>query len=314
MKAAAPAAESEAPAFFAPLVDDYLGYLRDEKRYSPHTVAAAERDLRRFGHYCGLARVTALEQIDVHRVRDFLGAQRRAGREPASLHRYLSSLRGWFRFLVRQQRLAANPAAQVRAPKLQRKLPAVIDAETLSATLDRDTAGDEDAVRARALIELFYSTGMRLAELHGLDVGALDARQQELTVTGKGSKQRIVLLGGKARAALDAWLACRAGLAGVGEPALFVSSRGGRLSRTAIARTLRDWARRNGLGVHLHPHRLRHSFATHMLENSGDLRAVQEMLGHAHLSTTQIYTHLDWKHLATVYDDAHPRARRRRDP
>ncbi|MGH8445063.1 MAG: tyrosine recombinase XerC [Solimonas sp.] len=302
----------EPPDFFAPLVGAYLAYLRDEKRYADNTVEAAARDLRLFGAYCGAARIARLEQIDVHLIRDFLGAQRRAGREPASLHRYLSNLRGWFRYLIREGRLAANPAQQVRAPKLQRKLPATIDAERLIAALDRDRGDGDFELRDRAVIELFYSGGLRLAELQGLDADAVAHGQRELTVSGKGRKQRIVMLGGKARAALDAWLAVRGEHADAGEPALFVSTRGGRLSRGAIGVRLRDWARRNELGVHLHPHRLRHAFATHMLENSGDLRAVQEMLGHAHLSTTQIYTHLDWKHLAKVYDDAHPRARRKR--
>ncbi|HET8883793.1 MAG TPA: tyrosine recombinase XerC, partial [Solimonas sp.] len=243
--------------------------------------------------------------------RDWLGRQRRAGREPATLHRYLSTLRGWFRYLLREQRVQANPAVAVRAPKRVRKLPATIDADTLGSALDHDPADDDLAVRDRAIIELFYSAGLRLAELQQLDVDAFGDRHAGFTVRGKGGKERIAMLGGKARAALGAWLALRPQYAADGENALFVARRGTRLSRAAIATRLRDWARRNALGVHLHPHRLRHAFATHMLENSHDLRAVQEMLGHAHLSTTQIYTHLDWQHLAQVYDDAHPRARRK---
>ncbi|MFT4045777.1 MAG: tyrosine recombinase XerC [Solimonas sp.] len=311
---ARPAAEREVPpppAFFAALTAGYLAYLEHEKRYSAHTVEAARRDLQQFAAYCGAARIARLEQIDVHLVRAFLGDRRRAGREPATLHRCLSSLRGWFGYLIRERRLDANPAQQVRAPKLQRKLPATLDAETLAGALDHDRSDDPAPVADRALIELFYSAGLRLGELHALNVDDVDRDQRELIVDGKGGKQRIAMLGGKARAALDAWLHLRGGQANADEPALFVSARGTRLSREAIGRRLRGWAQRNGLGVHLHPHRLRHSFATHMLENSGDLRAVQEMLGHAHLSTTQIYTHLDWKHLARVYDDAHPRARRK---
>jgi len=299
-----------APAFLPPLIEDYLAYLRDEKRYSPHTITAAAGDLQNFALYCGSARIARLEQIDVHLVRAWLGSLRRAGRESASLHRYLSSLRSWFRYLIREGQIDANPAQAVRAPKHRRKLPATLDAERLGAALDGDHSDAPFDVQDRAIIELFYSAGLRLAELQALNVDDLAHGQRELTVLGKGNKQRIALLGAKAREALDAWLRLRAGHAKPDETALFVSSRGTRLSRAAIGTRLRQWAQRNALGVHLHPHRLRHSFATHMLENSGDLRAVQEMLGHAHLSTTQIYTHLDWKHLAKVYDDAHPRARR----
>ena len=299
------------PAPLALPVAGYLDYLRDEKRYSPHTIAAARRDLQQFADYCAAARIVRLEQIDSHLIRDWLGRQRRDGREPATLHRYLSTLRGWFRYLLREQRVQANPAVAVRAPKQVRKLPATIDADTLGSALDGDAADHDLAVRDRAIIELFYSAGLRLAELQQLDVDAFDDRHAGFTVRGKGGKERIAMLGGKARAALGAWLALRPRYADDGENALFVSCRGARLSRAAIATRLRDWARRNGLGVHLHPHRLRHAFATHMLENSHDLRAVQEMLGHAHLSTTQIYTHLDWQHLAQVYDGAHPRARRK---
>lgn len=298
------------PAVLAPLIAGYLDYLRDEKRYSVHTIAASRHDLDQFGAYCAAAHVTHIEQIDAHLIRDWLGRQRRAGREAASLHRYLSTLRSWFRYLLREQRVQANPAVAVRAPKLVRKLPATIDADTLGSALDRDHTDTDLAVRDRAIIELFYSAGLRLAELQQLDIDAFADRQAAFTVRGKGNKERVAMLGGKAREALEQWLQRRSACAAPGENALFVGQRGARLSRTMIARCLRDWARRNALGVHLHPHRLRHAFATHMLENSHDLRAVQEMLGHAHLSTTQIYTHLDWKHLAKVYDDAHPRARR----
>lgn len=298
------------PALLAPLIAAYLDYLRDEKRYSAHTIAAARRDLDQFAGYCAAAHIVRLEQIDAHLIRDWLGRQRRAGREATSLHRYLSTLRSWFRYLLREQRVQANPAVAVRAPKLVRKLPATIDADTLGSALDRDLADTNLAVRDRAIIELFYSAGLRLAELQQLDVGAFDGHQSSFTVRGKGNKERVAMLGGKAREAIEQWLQQRAACAAPGENALFVTRRGTRLSRGMIATRLRDWARRNALGVHLHPHRLRHAFATHMLENSHDLRAVQEMLGHAHLSTTQIYTHLDWKHLAKVYDDAHPRARR----
>lgn len=307
MKASAAAAEPEVAGFLQAPFQQYLAYLSHERRYSVHTVEATQRDLTAFGDYCRRAGVLRLTQIDQHLVRAWLGAQHRAGRSPASLHRYLSSLRGFFREQLRQGRVEANPAQVVRAPKLRRKLPVVIAAEPLNQALDQ-LPQDDLGVRDHAIVELFYSAGLRLAELWSLDAAALDA--SELTVTGKGNKQRGVMIGGPARRALDAWLPLRAEQATVGETALFVSSRGSRLSRAAIATALSRWARQRELGVHLHPHRLRHSFATHLLENSGDLRAVQELLGHAHLSTTQIYTQLDWKRLAGVYDNAHPRAKR----
>lgn len=304
------------PAFLVQSVGDYLQYLRHEKRYSPRTLAASGNDLAQFSAYCARAQLPSLAQIDSHLIRAYIAAQHRDGKEAATLHRQLSTLRSWLRYLLRERRVTANPATVVRAPKLRRKLPGVIDAETLGNALDRDVGDDDLAVRDRAIIELFYSAGLRLAELHELDAATLAATPQELTVTGKGGRQRIVMLGGKARTALRAWLTRRGEFAAAGERALFVSTRGTRLSRTAIGQRLRAWAQRQALGAHLHPHRLRHSFATHMLENSGDLRAVQELLGHAQLSTTQIYTHLDWQRLAAVYDGAHPRARRqnRRTP
>ncbi len=315
-------ADAELPeaAFLQPLIAEYLDYLRYEKRYSPHTCAAACRDLTAFSAYCAQARVPSLRQIDTHLVRAYIAARHRGGLKPASLHRLLSILRGFMRHQQRAGRIDANPAQTVRAPKLRRTLPPVIAADTLGQTLDRAqarlAAGGDDADgqalqwRDQAMIELFYSGGLRLAELQQLDAAAVDSGQTEITIAGKGNKERRVLIGAPARRALDQWLPRRETLAR-GEPALFVSQRGTRLSRRAIAERLRLWAGRNGLGVHLHPHRLRHSFATHLLESSGDLRGVQELLGHAHLSTTQIYTHLDWKRLAAVYDDAHPRARRK---
>ncbi len=303
-------AELEPPAFLPPLIDEYVDLLLHHKRYSPNTCDATRRDLGTFGRYCAQARIGALDQIDLHTVRGFVASRNRAGSQPSSLQRYLSTLRGFFKHQLRENRVVANPAQTVRAPKLRRKLPGVIGADVLNAALNQPP---EDGLMSRdqCMVELFYSTGLRLAELQGLDAADVSGGQSELTITGKGCKQRIVMIGAPARAALDRWLAQRGDYAATDEPALFVSTRGGRLSRGTIGSRLKDWAQRVGLGVHLHPHRLRHSFATHVLESSGDLRAVQELLGHAHLSTTQIYTHLDWKRLAAVYDEAHPRAKRR---
>jgi integrase/recombinase XerC len=299
----------EAPAWLVALIDEYARHLQHQKRYSPHTCAAARRDLAAFAIHCGQAGIRDLRQIDLHLVRGYIAARHRGGLQPASLQRQLSTLRGFFRHQLREHRIAANPAQTVRAPRIKRRLPGVIAADDLQRALDR-TPEDELDQRDQAIVELFYSCGLRLAELHGLDVAQLDGGRSETTITGKGGRQRIVMVGVPAQAAVAAWLRLRPQYAHAGETALFVSSRGSRLSRAAIGQRLKLWARRSGLGVRLHPHRLRHSFATHVLESSGDLRAVQEMLGHAHLSTTQIYTHLDWKRLASVYDDAHPRAKR----
>jgi integrase/recombinase XerC len=298
-----------AKAPFGAEIAEYLSYLRHEKRYSPHTLTASGKDLEAFAAYCGQARVAQLAQVDQHLVRGFIAARHRAGIEPASLHRYLSSLRSFFKRQVQAGRLQANPATAVRGPKLRRKLPAVIARDDLNAALDAAVEGSW-AERDQAIAELFYSTGMRLSELHDLDLAQVAGGQSEITVNGKGGRQRIVMIGSKAQAALQAWLAQRPGAAAPGEAALFVGRNGRRATRAIIGQRLKLWAQRAGLGTHLHPHRLRHSFATHLLTETGDLRAVQEMLGHANLSTTQIYTHLDFKRLTEVYDQAHPRAKR----
>lgn len=294
-------------------IADYVGWLRHQRKYSESTCSGRERDLTRFTAYCASARIVSAKKVDSHAVRGFIASLNRGGMQAPTLHRYLSSVRSFLRWQVEQGLLDANPADNVRAPKLRRKLPGVISADELGAALDQKPQGDIEQ-RDHAMVELFYSAGLRLAELHGLDAAEFTQGQTQITVTGKGNKQRVVMIGAKARSALDAWLRVRPGLAAEGEKALFVGARGTRLTRGAIGQGLKAWARRTGLNSRLHPHRLRHSFATHLLENSGDLRAVQELLGHANLSTTQIYTHLDWKHLAQAYDSAHPRAKRSKKP
>lgn len=302
----------EPESFLTPLIAEYCDYLAQEKHYSPNTIESAQRDLRLFNIYCGKARITGFTLIDAHTVRGFISALHREGREPVSLHRYLSMLRGFFKYQIRRERMSANPAVGVRAPKFRRKLPGVMTADELNAALNQAAQGDDD-IRDTAVVELFYSCGLRLSELFDLNASSLSAGQTEVVVLGKGRKERAVLVGKPARLALDAWLVVRAKCAAAGEEALFVGRSGRRFSRASIGVALKRWAARRGLGGNLHPHRLRHSFATHLLENSGDLRSVQELLGHANLSTTQIYTHLDWKHLAKVYDQAHPRAKRKSD-
>ncbi|MDR3417813.1 MAG: tyrosine recombinase XerC [Nevskia sp.] len=290
------------------LLAGYLQYLRVEKQASPHTVAAAQRDCGAFLRYCAECGVTDAGRVDLHTVRAYITRLHRQNRQPSSLRRCLSSLRGLFRHALRQGLVQHNPAAGVRAPKGKRLLPKVVAAEDLINALDREV--EDSSVRDQAMVELFYSSGLRLAELHGLDLPPGNRFPDELRVLGKGRKERIVPVGAKARAALDRWLCQRSQHAAANEPALFVGRGGRRLSQRSIQLRLAAWARAAGLPAHLHPHKLRHSFATHLLESSGDLRAVQELLGHANLATTQIYTQLDWKRLAQVYDRAHPRARK----
>ena len=229
---------------------------------------------------------------------------------PTSLRRRLSAVRTFCHWLVREGELGHNPAIDVRTPKPARHLPAVLDTDLVGRLLD--IPGDApDVLRDRAILELFYSSGLRLAELCALDLGDVDLHDAQVRVTGKGAKTRIVPVGRFARAAIQAWLAVRGSLAQAGEAALFVGARGARRCARAVQGRVSYWAQRQGIGRHVHPHMLRHSFATHVLESSGDLRAVQELLGHADIKTTQVYTHLDFQHLAQVYDAAHPRAKRR---
>lgn len=292
-------------------IEAYLERLRSERRASKATLAGRRRDLQRFLAYCREAGLPAPAELDAHHVRGYVATLRRARCSGATARRHLSSLRGLFRDLVDRGHLRHNPAIEVRPPKQPLALPKTLSKEDAARLVEAPQGEGADVARDRALLELFYSSGLRLAELHGLDAAAFESDLSEVRVTGKGSKTRIVPVGRKAREALRAWLRRRSELAAAGERALFVSSRGSRLSRGSIQQRLRHWARRAGLGVRVYPHRLRHSFATHMLEESGDLRAVQELLGHASIATTQVYTHLDFAHLARVYDDAHPRARRK---
>jgi integrase/recombinase XerC len=295
------------------LLADYLRYVRVEKKAPETTASAVERECGFFLAYCRECGIAAPDRVDIHTVRGFITRSHRRGLQPVTLRRYLSCIRGLFRYALKTGLVQHNPASGLRGPKGKRTLPKVITAEDLSNALNKKAKSADD-VRDQAMVELFYSAGLRLAELHGLDLPPGTGFPDELRVTGKGSKQRLVPVGSKARAALDRWIAERQGVAQPDEPALFVGARGRRISRGQIGIALRAWALRSDLPAHLHPHKLRHSFATHMLEGSGDLRAVQELLGHANLSTTQIYTQLDWQRLSKVYDDAHPRAKRASKP
>jgi integrase/recombinase XerC len=249
-------------------------------------------------------------QVTQTQIRQYIASRHRQGFSPKSLHRELSSLRSFYNYLIQESQANANPALGVRAPKIRRKLPATLDVDQLDQLLDID---DETPVgrRDRAIMELFYSSGLRLAELIDLDLLDIDLQEQLVEVTGKGAKTRLVPVGRLAAEAIRDWLKVRGRLADPDEVALFVGVRGKRISRSTIQKQLHEWSVRQGAPRNIHPHLLRHSFASHLLESSGDLRAVQELLGHANISTTQIYTHLDFQHLAEVYDKAHPRAKKK---
>lgn len=286
-------------------VEDYLKSLAHR---SPHTLAAYRRDLAQFGRYH--ASLGADVPVDVHVMRGFLAWLHRAGQAPRSIARTLSAVRGLYAFLVRQRVADDNPVLGLRAPKAPRRLPKVLDVDQANRLLDADPQSGEDR-RDLAMWELAYSSGLRVSELVGLDLPALDLAAGEARVLGKGRKERLVPIGRAAIDALQAWLAVRPSWLHNTEDceALFITPKGRRIGVRAVQLRLKDWALRQGIEGRLHPHMLRHSFASHLLESSGDLRAVQELLGHSDIRTTQIYTHLDFQHLARVYDAAHPRAR-----
>ena len=292
-------------------VDRFVVHLRDERRMSPHTVANYRRDIARAVEFFGAKGPIHWKRIDAHQVRAFASARHRKGIGGRSIARELSALRMFFKFLNREEVTTNNPVVGIRAPKSMRKLPQTLDTDQVSRLLQFDPT-DALAVRDHALMELLYSSGLRLAEVVALNLGSVDMKDATVRVLGKGSKARVVPVGRKALRALQDWLRNRAGLVATGEMALFVSQRGRRISRRAVELRLREWGIKQGLNSSLHPHKLRHSFASHLLESSGNLRAVQELLGHADISTTQVYTHLDFQHLAKVYDQAHPRAKKRK--
>ena len=293
-----------------PALGTFLDYLHYERRLSPRTLAGYRRDLEDFLAWLRGFGIDDWARVDSQHVRSYAAGRHRQGLSPKSLQRHLSAIRSWFRYLLREGRVKANPAEGVRAPKAQRRLPHTLDADQLDHLMQ--VPGDDPLDRRdRAIMELFYSSGLRLAELAALDVADMRRDDGLLQITGKGSKTRRVPVGRLAREAVDAWLAVRGQLAAGPDPALFLSRRGTRLSPRSIEARLRQRAVEQGMPRHVHPHMLRHSFASHLLESSGDLRAVQELLGHADISTTQVYTHLDFQHLAQVYDQAHPRARRK---
>ena len=289
-------------------VDDFLAELRYQRRASEHTVTAYRRDL---GRLAALADGADLCGLEAHQLRRFAMQLHGEGLGPRTLARLLSAWRSYFRWLARRGRIANNPCDGLRAPRQPRLLPKALSVDQAQQLLD-GTADDVLEVRDQAIFELFYSSGLRLSELAGLDTDTVfDLEAAGLTVTGKRGKTRSVPVGSAAGAAIHRWLELRSQLAGAGETALFVGRGGRRLGVRAIEQRLDRWAQQRGLSVHVHPHMLRHSCASHVLQSSADLRAVQELLGHGNIATTQIYTHLDFQHLAKAYDAAHPRARKK---
>lgn len=290
----------------------FLDVLRIQKRVSTHTQEAYAHDLMRLGDFCDRHQLEGWGGLRPHHIRAHIAERHREGMGSRSLQRELSALRSFFEFLVKEGRIGLNPARGVRAPKTPRKLPRLLDVDQMSGLLDAAQDGELEA-RDVAMWELFYSSGLRLSELTQLDAPDLDLESGSVFVqTGKGRKSRYAPVGSKACEALRRWLTIRKGYAPEGEGALFVSCRGGRISPRTVQMRLERWRRKLGLPEHVHPHMLRHSFASHMLESTSDLRAVQELLGHANIGTTQIYTHVDFQRLAAVYDQAHPRARKPR--
>lgn len=291
-------------------IDHYLDGLRNLRRLSTHTTDAYSRDLQALVTFCTAQSIQHWQEVTPHHLRAFVVAQHQDKLGSKSIQRRLSAVRAFFKFLLKEHIVKINPANDIAAPKAAKRLPKTLDVDETQQLLNIDTANFID-IRDSAIMEVFYSCGLRLSELIGLNLTDIDLRDQTLRVTGKGNKTRIVPVGRQACDALTRWLACRSALTHADEHAVFLSQRGTRISPRTIQARMKDWALKQGLHQSLHPHMLRHSFATHLLESSGDLRAVQELLGHADIGTTQIYTHLDFQHLAQVYDKAHPRARKK---
>ena len=290
-------------------LDTYLEHLRSERQVSLHTLDGYRRDLLKALQFCERSQIGEWAQLDSSRLRQLVAELHRKGQSSRSLARLLSAVRGLYAHLNRIGRCSSDPSSGLSAPKGERRLPRALDADRAMQLLDGGVEDDFIARRDQAILELFYSSGLRLSELVSLNLTQLDLASGLVQVIGKGNKARVLPVGRKAIEAIQAWLPLR-GAVGPQDDALFVGRQGRRLGARAVQQRVSQAGVRE-LGQHLHPHMLRHSFASHMLESSQDLRAVQELLGHADIATTQVYTHLDFQHLAKVYDSAHPRARRR---
>ena len=302
------------------LVDEtlerFFHYLENEKRYSPHTCSAYRRDLTNFlDFYSKLdthqtkSLIINWVDITVHHARQYVVYLNKRKQSAKSIQRKLSSLRSYFRFLMRENIVLANPVEGVKSPKIEKRLPKVLDVDQVQQLFSKNES-DPLLLRDLAMLELLYGSGLRLSELVSLNMDDMDLSDLSLRVTGKGNKTRLLPLGKMALVALNKWLIVRLNWVKAENNAVFISKRGGRISPRSVQSRLQYWGKKQGLNTGLHPHRLRHSFASHLLESSGDIRSVQELLGHANLSTTQIYTQLDYQHLAQVYDQAHPEPKR----
>ncbi len=291
-------------------IDGFLLYLRQERRLSPHTASNYQRDLKRFLVFCQQQNISHWMMIKSPQIRQFIMQCHQQGLGGRSIQRLLSTLRSFYRYLIKIGLATMNPAQSVQAPKTAHRLPATLDVDQMNSLLAYDES-DWRGYRDKAMMELLYSSGLRLAELASLDRGDIDMAEGMVKVIGKGNKERIVPVGAQALTALKQWHTQRDTLGFAEQPALFISQQGNRLGMRAIQKRLQHWGKQQGVSEQVHPHRLRHAFASHVLESSGDLRAVQELLGHADISTTQIYTHVDFQQLAKVYDAAHPRARKK---
>jgi len=290
-------------------IERFLHHLQTERRLSTNTCKHYQRDLAELLDWCTTAGIDGWRDLDTHQVRKYAAQCHRRGLSGRSIQRRLSALRTFYNYLLREQQVSHNPGLDVRAPKSEQHLPDTLNVDDITRLMNVSRT-DTLALRDLAILELLYSSGLRLAELVALNTGDMDFNECVVRVTGKGAKTRVLPVGDKAVAALRAWMQVRPRQLQDRETAIFTGRSGKRLGARAVQQRVKDWARRQGVPGDIHPHTLRHSFASHLLESSGDLRAVQELLGHADISTTQIYTHLDFQHLAQVYDSAHPRARK----
>jgi integrase/recombinase XerC len=291
-------------------IDKFIRHLEFERRLSPQTCKSYRRDLVSLLAFREYSRVDSWRGMDSEHFRAFSASCYRKGLSSRTIQRRLSASRTFFRYLIREKHIDKNPITDVSAPKGKKRLPGNLDADRMARLLEISGKGPL-VDRDRAILELLYSSGLRLSELTGLNCGDVDMRGGTVHVTGKGSKERIVPVGRKAIQALTRWDQSRVQLAGADEKALFVSNRGTRISPRSVQARVSHWARKQGIDTNVYPHLFRHSFATHLLESSHDLRGVQELLGHANIATTQVYTHLDFQHLAQIYDQTHPRARKK---
>ena len=293
-------------------IDRFIRHLEFERRLSPLTCENYRRDLKTLAAWCEKSGVGSWGDLNSEHVRAYSASCFRKGLSARSIQRRLSASRTFFRYLMREKKVEKNPITSVSAPKGKKRLPGNLDADRMARMLD--IPGDSAIIdRDRAMLELLYSSGLRLAELVDLDIGDVDMNDATVHVTGKGNKDRVVPVGRQALKALRQWSITRSDLADADEKAMFVSNRGTRISSRSVQARVKHWAKKQGIDANVYPHLFRHSFATHVLESSHDLRGVQELLGHANISTTQVYTHLDFQHLAQIYDQTHPRARKKND-